>query len=276
MDTLAIISVLIIIINVFVSYKGFKDHAFFQRYAFGVDKVLLQKDYKVLVTSGFLHVGWVHLILNMFSLYVFSEGLESYIGAVKYMLIYFASLLGGGLFSLLVHKNHGDYTAVGASGAVCGIIFASIALFPGMGVGFFFIPVSIPAWLYGIAFVLYSIYGIRSRSDNIGHEAHLAGALVGLITAVLLVPRSLDYNLTTILLIFIPSVIFIYFIVRRPATLMVDNRYFKKRHFHTIDDRYNIHKKQKQQEIDRILEKIHRRGMGSLTEKEKDYLNRNT
>ena len=274
METLGLISILIIVINAFVSYKGFKDHSFFDRFAFGVDKVLLKKDYKVLITSGFLHVNWIHLILNMISLFFFSSGLEGYLGAFKYLLIYFASMIGGNLFSLLVHKNHSDFTSVGASGAVSGIIFASIALFPGMSVGFFFIPM--PGWLYGLIFVLFSIYGIRSRKDNIGHESHLAGALVGLIIAVILQPDSLQINTLTILLIFIPTVIFILAILFKPSTLMIDNQFFKKHEFHTIDDRYNLAKKEKQQEIDRILEKIHRKGMGSLSRKEKDFLNRNS
>lgn len=276
METLGLISIFIIIINAFVSWKGFRDHSFFERYSFGVDKVLARKDYKVLITSGFLHVGWVHLILNMVSLYLFSQSLEIYIGPVKYLIIYFASLLGGGLFSLFVHRNHADYTAVGASGAVCGIIFASIALFPGMEVGFFGLPLYIPAWLYGIAFVLYSIYGIRSRSDNIGHEAHLAGALVGLLTAILLFPGAVRENAVTILLITVPTIVFILFILQKPGSLLVDNQFHRKHEFHTIDDRYNIVKKQKQQEIDRILDKISRKGMASLTQKERDFLQRNS
>ncbi|HEY0677822.1 MAG TPA: rhomboid family intramembrane serine protease, partial [Chitinophagaceae bacterium] len=191
MNAIGIIGLLLIAANVIFSYKGLKNHLFFERYAFKVDKVLLQKNYKVMVTSGFLHVGWVHLILNMISLYIFSESLELYLGELKFLLIYFGSLLGGNIFSLLVHRNHGDYTAVGASGAVCGIIFASIAVFPGMEVGFIGLPLFIPSWLYGILFVLYSVYGIRSRADNIGHEAHLAGALTGLLLALLMFPEAL-------------------------------------------------------------------------------------
>ena len=259
-----------------VSYIGFNDRAVFKRYAFDVDKVLKQKDYKLLVTSGFLHVGWLHLILNVVSLYIFSENLVGAITPLQYLIIFLASLLGGNLFSLLIHKNHGDYTSVGASGAVSGIMYASIALFPGMQLGILFLPIALPAWLFGLAFVLYSIYGIRSRKDNIGHESHLAGALIGLIIAVILFPDALRTNTLTILLIFIPTAIFIFVILFKPSGLLVDNQFFKKHEFHTIDHRYNLAKKEKQQEIDRILEKIHRRGMGSLTQKEKDFLNKNS
>jgi len=142
--TAGIISLLIIIVTFIVSYKGFNDHFFFQKYEFGVDKVRLYRNYKVLITSGFLHVNWMHLIFNMLSLYFFSGSLTSSLGPLPFLLIYFGSLIGGNLLSLLIYKNQGDYTAVGASGAVCGIIFAAIAVFPGMKVGLFFIPNSQP------------------------------------------------------------------------------------------------------------------------------------
>src|SRR5215470_16292976 len=92
MGTLGIISIVIIFANIIVSYKGFNSREFFARYSFVVEKILIYKDYKRLVTSGFLHVNWMHLIFNMFSLYIFSAGLVSYIGGAYYLVIYFASL----------------------------------------------------------------------------------------------------------------------------------------------------------------------------------------
>src|SRR5664279_1898625 len=177
MTNTGIITLILIIVNIAFSYKGFTNETFFEGYKFEVDRILINKDYKRLVTSGFLHVSWTHLILNMFSLYAFSGSIESDLGGLQFLLIYFVSLVGGNLLCLFIHRNHGDYSAVGASGAVSGIIFASIALYPGMGIGFFGLPFSIPGWLYGILYVLYSIYGIKSGKDNIGHEAHLGGAL---------------------------------------------------------------------------------------------------
>lgn len=276
MEPKGYISLLLIAINLIVSYRGFTNRAFFNKHSFGVDKVLVHKDYKVLVTAGFLHVNWLHLLFNMFSLYVFSQGVEGFLGAFQFVLIYFISLVCGHLFSLLVHRHEGDYTSVGASGAVCGIIFAAIALFPGMGIGFFLLPISIPAWLYGLLFVAYSIWGVRSRRDNVGHDAHLAGALAGLIVTILMYPASLSQNYLAILAVFVPSAVFILFIVRNPTALLVSSPFARRHQNHTIDQRYNIDKNKKQQEIDRILEKIHRRGMSSLTQKEKDFLNHNS
>jgi membrane associated rhomboid family serine protease len=271
MGTLGFITIAIIIANVIVSYRGFSSHEFFARYSFEVEKVLIFKDYKRLVTSGFLHVNWMHLIFNMFSLYIFSAGLENSIGSIYYLVIYFASLIGGNLFSLYIHRRHGAYSAVGASGAVFGIMFASIALFPGMRIGLFFLPISFPAWMYGLAFVLYTIYGIKSRRNNVGYETHLGGALVGLLAAIAIQPSALIYNYIPILFIVIPSAIFIYFIIKNPAFLLIDNT-FRRKHNYTVEDRYNSSKRNDEEEIDRILEKIHKRGMRSLTREEREKL----
>jgi membrane associated rhomboid family serine protease len=273
MTETGIIGLILIIANIAFSYKGFINDAFFDGYKFEIDRILINKDYKRLITSGFLHVGWVHLIFNMLSLYAFSELIESSLGGLKFSIIYFTSLVGGNLLSLLVHRNHGDYNSVGASGAVCGIIFASIALFPGMGIGFFGIPYSIPSWLYGALYVLYSIYGIKSQKDNIGHEAHLGGALIGMTVALIMVPAALAENYCTILIIAIPTIAFIYLIATRPHILLVDNFYFKKqKKYYSIDHKYNEEKNNTQKEIDKILDKISDKGMDSLSTKDKEKL----
>lgn len=274
MSNTGIIGLVLIVVNVIFSYKGFTNQAFFDGYKFEVDSILVRKDYKRLVTSGFLHVNWIHLILNMVSLYLFSGFVEGYLGSGRFLIVYFASLVGGDLLSLFVHRNHGDYSAAGASGAVCGIIFASIALNPGMSVGMFGLPISLPAWLYGLAYVLYSIYGIRSGKDNIGHDAHLGGAMIGMIVALLMQPEALAENYVTILLIAVPAIAFICFIILKPHFLMIDNFFFKNHRDHySVDHKYNEQRYDQQKEVDRILEKIHKKGMKSLTQKEKDTLN---
>jgi len=267
MSGTGIIGLIIIIANIAFSAKGFKDFAFFERYKFEVDKVLINKDYKRIITSGFLHVNWQHLIFNMVSLYMVSSAVEGFAGSAQYAIIYFSSLIGGGLLSLFIHRNEGDYSAVGASGAVCGVIFASIALFPGISIFF------LPGWLYGILFVLVSIYGIRSRRDNIGHDAHLGGALIGMLVAALLHPDVFFYNYITILAITVPCIVFIYLIITRPAFLLVDNAFFNTHNKnYTVDQRYNMQRIDKQKEVDRILDKINRSGIKSLTPKEKQVL----
>ncbi len=267
------ISLILIVANFIVSYQGFRNSLFYNKYKFNVDAVLLYKDYKRLVTSGFLHVNWMHLIFNMLALYFFSSSLELYLGPVRFLIIYFLSLVAGDLLSLLVHRHQGDYDSVGASAGVNGVIFAFIALFPNMRIGLLFIPIGIPAWLFGLVYVLYSIYGIRSRKYNIGHDAHLGGALVGLVIAIIMQPSALINNTWAILIIMLPSVFFIYMIITRPHILLIDNYFFNKHsNAITVDHKYNIEQVNKQKEIDRILEKIHKKGMKSLTQKEKQML----
>ena len=92
MGTLGIISIAIILINFFVSYRGFSDRTFFSKYNFVVENILIYKEYRRIVTSGFLHINWMHLIFNMISLYFFSGTLEAFIGPVNFLIIYFVGL----------------------------------------------------------------------------------------------------------------------------------------------------------------------------------------
>ncbi len=267
------VGLLLILLTVIFSYRGFISSSFFERYNFQVDKILIYKDYKRLLTSGFLHLNWTHLIFNMLGLLFFSSSLESFLGLLKFLLIYFGSLVGGNLLALFIHRNHKDYSAAGASGAISGVIFASIALFPGMSIGLFPLPIQLPGWIYGLLFILFSIYGIRSRKDNIGHDAHLGGALIGILLAVIIIPSALIENYPVILLITLPILLFLYLIISRPGFLLVDNFFFKAhKDFYSIDHKYNTAQKIKQSEIDRILDKINKRGMSSLTAKEKQAL----
>ena len=275
MQPTAIITWTLIVLNVIISYQGLRSESFFNRYCFSVDKILVNREYIRMVSSGFLHLNWIHLILNMISLYLFSELLELYTGSMAFVIIYFAALVGGNALALFIHRQHGDYTAAGASGAVCGVIFATIALFPGITINPLILPLQIPGWLYGLIYILYSIYGIRSRHRNVGHEAHLGGALVGMLTAMAFHPDAVAANYMTILIITVPCLAFIYLIITRPYVLYIDNFYFKQHYRNgTIDDRYNLEKVTEQNEIDDILEKIHRKGINSLTKAEKEKLDR--
>lgn len=268
---MGIITFLLIVANVLISYRGFNNKAFYEKYKFEVDDILLRKEYLRMLTSGFLHVNWMHLIFNMFSLFAFSSTLETYQGISNFCVIYFASLIGGNLLMLLLHRKNGDFSAVGASGAISGVIFATIALFPGMHVGLFFL--FIPGWLFGVIYIGLSMYGIRSNRDNIGHEAHLGGALIGMAMAVLINPSAFLANFPVILSIMIPVIIFIYIIIKRPDLLFIDNLYFKQHTDHySIDHVYNEKRTRDQQELDRLLDKINKKGMEGLSKREKERL----
>lgn len=269
----AVVTLLIIAVTVFVSYKGFRNRLFMESYCFDVDRVLVNKDYIRLVSSGFLHNNWMHLLFNMIALYAFSSMLEPLIGGMKILIIYFLSLIGGDLLALFIHRSSGDYRSVGASGAVNGIIYAGIALFPQMGIGFFFLPLSIPAWVFGIVYVIFTIYGIKAKWGASGHAAHLGGALIGMLVAIAFYPEVVQENYLPILIILVPTVAFILLIIYKPEVLLIDS-FSKKKMYASIDHRYNHQKAQEQSDIDSILEKIHRKGMRSLSRTEKEALER--
>jgi hypothetical protein len=214
----------------------------------------------------------MHLIFNMISLYAFSAGFAYLTNGLEYLLIYAGSLVGGNALSLYIHRNHSDYSSVGASGAICGLMFSSIALYPGIQIGLLGLPIYLPGWLYGLVYVLVSIYAIRSKSDNIGHEAHLGGGLIGMLLAIIMHPSSLMHNLLPIAIIIVPTVLFLYFIVNKPGLLLIDNFFFKTHENTNLEDKYNLTRIHKEQEIDRILEKIHKNGVKSLTRQEKQKL----
>tara|TARA_R110002033_G_scaffold60044_2_gene109913 strand:+ start:6253 stop:7086 length:834 start_codon:yes stop_codon:yes gene_type:complete len=274
MEEIGILTLSLIIANGIVTYKGLNDFTFLDKFSFNVHEILVNKDYKRLITSGFLHVDWMHFTFNMLTLYLFSKSLESSIGILAFLILYFASLIGGNLLALYIHRNHPDYTAIGASGAVSGLVFASIGLFPGMELGFVLLPIFFPAWLYGIAYVVYSIYGIKSQRDNIGHEAHLGGGIVGLLIAIVINPNIMVTNTLPIMLILIPTLTFLFLIIKKPHVLLVKNPFSKSKNVYTVEDKYNSNKTSKQTELDSILDKINKKGYDKLSKKEKDRLNK--
>jgi membrane associated rhomboid family serine protease len=241
-----------------VSVPAFYNKNLFNRLSFRVDAILGRKEYYRLITSGFLHADWLHLFFNLITLLFFSRTLELTLGYGNFIILYTASLIGGNLLSLLLHKNQGWYTAIGASGAISGVVFASIALFPNMEVSLLILPVFVPGWIFGIAYALYSIYGIRSQKDNIGHDAHLGGGLIGMVTVVIMIPEALKINYVPILLIFVPSVVFIYAIIKLPRFTLGAKLSGKPKGDYTIEDVYNTRKLEREKEINRILDKIGR------------------
>lgn len=199
--TLAIIAV-----NILVSLKGFNDIAFFERYKFGVGAINAGQKERML-TSGFLHVDFTHLLFNMLTLYFFADVVISGFGPVKFLGIYLISLIAGSLLALFFHKNEPFYSAVGASGAVTGILYAAILLHPTMSLYLMFIPIPIPAYVVGIGYLLYSIYGMKNRVGNIGHTAHFGGAIGGYVTTLLFMPDLIFTETLMVILLAIPILI---------------------------------------------------------------------
>ena len=196
----------IIAANVLVSLRGFNEQSFFERYKFGIGAIRAGQRERML-TSGFLHVDFAHLFLNMFTLFFFADVVINWFGASKFLIIYFISLLAGSLLALFFHKDEPYYSAVGASGAVTGILYAAILLQPDMELFVMFIPIPIPAYILGIAYMLYSIYGMKNRLGNIGHTAHFGGAVGGFIVTLLFKPELIWTETLMVVLLAIPIII---------------------------------------------------------------------
>jgi len=200
-----IILVAIIIANAVISYKGFNDLYFFRKYEFHVGSIRSGEQIRML-SSGFLHVDMMHLIFNMLTLYFFAPVVLNWLGNFSFVLIYFGSLIFGNLLTMLLHKNDYSYRAVGASGAVTGVLYSAILLQPDMMLGVFFI-IPMPAYIFGILYLLYSIYGMKAKNDNIGHTAHFGGAIGGYLITLIKQPSLLTDNTLMVVLLAIPILI---------------------------------------------------------------------
>ena len=201
---------LIIIINLLVSLKGFSDRLFFDKYKFQIGAIKRGEKIRI-VSSAFLHVDYLHLILNMYVLFIFAPQLIVTLGVVKFLIIYIGSLLAGNLFTLSFHKNELYYSAVGASGAVAGVIYAAILLNPDMRLIMFPLPIPIPGYIFGIGYLLYSIYGMKKQIGNVGHSAHMGGAIGGYALTLLVYPEIFSQSITTIILLGVPIVLLLLF-----------------------------------------------------------------
>ncbi len=200
---LHIATIAVIAANILVSLRGFKDYAFFERYKFNIGAIKGgQRDR--MFTSGFLHVDGSHLLLNMFTLYFFAHVVIQWFGPVKFLIIYLISLLAGSLLALSFHSKEPYYSAVGASGAVTGVLYAAILLQPDMRLALMFIPIPLPAYVLGIGYLLYSIYGMKKRLGNIGHTAHFGGAVGGFVTTLIFKPSIITDHPVMVLLLALP------------------------------------------------------------------------
>jgi membrane associated rhomboid family serine protease len=195
----------IIVANVLMSYKGFNDLSFFRKYEFHVGSIRAGEQIRMF-SSGFLHADFPHLIFNMLTLYFFAPVVIEYLGDFSFALIYVGSLIFGSLLTMLLHKNDYSYRAVGASGAVTGVLYSAILLQPDMMLGLFFI-IPIPAYLFGILYLMYSIYGMKAKNDNIGHTAHFGGAIGGYVITLVKDPQLFVEHTLMVVLLAIPIVI---------------------------------------------------------------------
>jgi membrane associated rhomboid family serine protease len=264
---------LIVLSTLGFSLQGFRREHFMRRMLFEPRQILAGKEWYRLLSSGLVHLDWMHLLMNLISLVIFGQLLEAIEGPVFLCLVYFSAVLGGNLLALAVHRLH-EYQAVGASGGVCGLIFACLHVCPGIWITESFIP--LPGWLYAILFILGSYYALRRQADHIGHDAHLGGALVGLTVAVLLRPASISQTWWLLLIIYGLGGA----IVWRLATgrlLFPEHGFFSGSEETTGGARhreyeYNRMRKLERETVDALLDKIAKSGIQSLSRHEREIL----
>lgn len=191
-----LIPLLLIALTCAFTFWGFSNQFVFQRYQFHVGSILRDKQYRRIISSGFLHADWTHLLFNMLTLYFFYRPIVYVYGVWGFLALYFAALVAGNLFSLWLYQNRPSYAAIGASGAVSGIIFAAIAINPLSSIFLFFIPIPIPAWIFATLYFAYSVWMMLHPRpwDNLGHAAHLGGAATGMLFALVFTPHFIAAN----------------------------------------------------------------------------------
>lgn len=148
------------------------------------------------ITSGFLHGSLTHLLVNMCVLYFFGSLMESVLGTFHFIALYFSALVVSSIPSFINHRDNPQYATIGASGAVEAILFSYIFVFPTEKLVLLLLPIPMPAWLFGILFLAYSVYEGKRGSMKINHEAHIAGAVWGILYLLFFVPNSIDHILT--------------------------------------------------------------------------------
>ncbi len=194
----------IIIIASIVSILAFQDQRLFYKLALSPYQMVHRNEWYRILTHGFIHGSYIHLIINMVVLYSFGKAIEYYFGLVTekalphYFILYFGGMIVSTITTVIKQRNNQSYMAVGASGAVSAVLFACIFFAPWHKLLFMGV-IPIPGIIFAVLYILYSTYMSRKGNDNIGHDAHLWGALFGIVYPIVVHPDLLEifiYQLT--------------------------------------------------------------------------------
>lgn len=176
-----------------LSLRAFARPSAIEQYGLSPREVLSEGRWVQVLSSGFLHGSIGHLFFNMLTLYFFGPSLERVLGGPKFAVVYFGSLVAGSLFTILRHRNEPRYRAIGASGAVSGVLFGFVLFAPFADLMLILLPIPIPAVIFALLYVVVSIWGMERRIGNIGHAAHLGGAIGGVVLTILMEPRVVPH-----------------------------------------------------------------------------------
>lgn len=173
--------IVVIVVTAVVSVQAFYNHQLIRQLLFSEGAILKKKQWYRLLSHALVHADWWHLIFNMMTLYFFAPVVIHHWGSILFLMLYILSVLGGGVYSLWVHRKEPHYLALGSSGGSVGVLFASIALYPYLDLYIIPIPVALKGWLFGILYLSFSVYSLlKDRESTIGHDAHIGGATIGI------------------------------------------------------------------------------------------------
>ncbi|MEZ4651706.1 MAG: rhomboid family intramembrane serine protease [Candidatus Eisenbacteria bacterium] len=191
-------TIILLVTTVLVSLVSFGSAALFRKFALYPYGIAREGNWHQTITSGFLHADITHLGFNMFTLFFFGPPVERYLGTPSFLIVYFGSMLAGSLVTFVRKRNEPRYRAIGASGAISGVLFAFVLMAPLQSIYLFLLPVGIPAALFAVGYILVSAFGMKHGRGRIGHDAHLGGALAGLLLTIVLSPETFSSFLSQI------------------------------------------------------------------------------
>jgi membrane associated rhomboid family serine protease len=192
------VACVIAVITIAVSFFAFYSDNLYTRLILQPYNVSRGKYLYTLITSGFIHADWSHLLFNMMTFYFFAFDLERAIGHWQFGLLYGASLILSDIPTVIKHKNDFWYRSLGASGAISAVVFSVILFNPLGGMGLIFLPIRIPAVLFGVLYLVYCTYASKRGIGNINHDAHFFGALSGVLITIILIPQIVPFFLHSV------------------------------------------------------------------------------
>ena len=148
------------------------------------------KQYGTVVASGFVHADIGHLLMNMFTFYFFAFPLEAHIGTVPFVILYAVGLVASSVYTLYRHAGEPDYATLGASGAIAAVLFAYIVYDPLSTLYIIPFPVPIPAFVFAVCYLGYTYWAANQQRGRINHDAHLWGAISGLLFVAVFEPSA--------------------------------------------------------------------------------------
>ncbi len=197
------ITLVIIIITALLSLTAFYKQGEMEKMLFWPAMIKERKQYYRFLTSGFIHADWMHLIFNMITLYYFGRIVEQVfrinLGFGYYIALYLLAMIAADLPTYFKYKDNYQYRALGASGAVSGVLFASILYAPWAKIYILFIPIGIPAFIFGVLYLIFCVYMNKRGGDNINHNAHFWGAVFGIVFTIVVLPEIIPHFINSLL-----------------------------------------------------------------------------